>query len=323
MNDSGTPASAPGQGRGLRHILFPFEGEDRFLAGALSFVEGALGADEAVVVAVSDPHEELIRQALADTGTADRVSFLDTAELSRNPGRLIPVWQAWIEKASREGRPVRAISENPWAGRTSAESTELRYQEWLLNRAFADAPIWWLLCPFDTVADAAGTTLAALERTHPLVLRDAGPTTGSAYTDEPYAFEPLTDPCDPDEALAFTAGQLASVRDRITVCAGRHALAGDRLRDLLLAATEVAANSIKYAGGGTLRTWAEETRFVCEFRDSGHIADPMAGLVRPTVGQVGGRGLWLAQQMCDLVQIRSSAENGTTVRLAMEGVNGG
>jgi anti-sigma regulatory factor (Ser/Thr protein kinase) len=315
VNHSDT-APAPAPEKGVRHILFPYAGEDRFLTGTLSFVEHALGAGEAVVVAVSGPREQLMREALAGAGTGDRVSFLDTGELGSNPGRLIPGWQAWIGKVAEAGRPVRAISENRWTGRTVAETAELRYHEWLLNRAFAESPVWWLLCPFDT-GTVPGGTLEVLERCHPLVLGPDGPVPGPGYAEGPYAFEVLGDPSDPDEELAFASGGLAAVREQVTACAARHGLTGDRLRDLLLAATEVAANSIKYAGGGTLRTWAEEARVVCEFRDGGYIEDPMAGRLRPTMDQVGGRGLWLVQQMCDLVQIRTSPENGTVVRLTM------
>ncbi|MET9618711.1 sensor histidine kinase [Kitasatospora indigofera] len=317
MNHPDTASAAvPAPETGLRHILFPYADEDGFLTGTVSFVEHALGAGETVVVAVSGPREQLLREALAGTGGADGVAFLDTGEISSNPGRLIPVWQSWMEKVAQSGRPVRAISENRWAGRTSAESAELRYHEWLLNRAFAESPVWWLLCPFDTGAVSDGT-LEALEGCHPLLLGQDGPVPVAGYAEVPYAFEALGDPCDPDEELVFSAGALAAVRERVTLCAARHGLPGDRLRDLLVAVTEVAANSIKYAGGGTLRTWAEDGRVICEVRDGGFIADPMAGRIRPTLDQSGGRGLWLVQQMCDLVQIRTSAEHGTVIRLTM------
>ena len=41
---------------------------------------------------------------------------------------------------------------------------------------------------------------------------------------------------------------------------------------------------------------------------------PLAGRLRPPPTQEGGRGLWLANQLCDLVQIRSRPGR-TTVRL--------
>ncbi len=40
------------------------------------------------------------------------------------------------------------------------------------------------------------------------------------------------------------------------------------------------------------------------------------GRERPRAEQAGGRGLWITNQLCDLVQIRSS-ELGTEVRMRM------
>ena len=42
----------------------------------------------------------------------------------------------------------------------------------------------------------------------------------------------------------------------------------------------------------------------------------LAGRVLPSIHLPGGRGLRIANQLCDLVQIRSTPE-GTTVRLHM------
>ncbi|GAB2329980.1 hypothetical protein STREPTOSP366_51430 [Streptomyces variabilis] len=81
----------------------------------------------------------------------------------------------------------------------------------------------------------------------------------------------------------------------------------------------MATNSIRHGGGhGVLRTWSEERRLVCEFRDAGYVADPLSGRTMPTARQVGGRGLWLVHQLCDLVEIRSTPHDGTTVRLHTE-----
>jgi anti-sigma regulatory factor (Ser/Thr protein kinase) len=63
-----------------------------------------------------------------------------------------------------------------------------------------------------------------------------------------------------------------------------------------------------------LRLWQQGDAVVCEFTDRGHITDPLAGRRTPSLTSEGGRGLWLANQLCDLVQIRSGG-HGTTVRL--------
>ena len=86
---------------------------------------------------------------------------------------------------------------------------------------------------------------------------------------------------------------------------------------MVLAVNEIAANSVQHGGGsGTLRIWREGDVLTCEIRDSGHLDDPLADRRRPAPGEDGGRGLWLANQLCDLVQVRSFT-TGTTVRLHM------
>jgi anti-sigma regulatory factor (Ser/Thr protein kinase) len=316
MNDrTSPPGGAPEADAGFRHELYPYEGDAQFLAGALSFIDDARDRDELVLVAVGEAKERTLRAELADTGAEASVSFLDTGALGRNPGRLIPAWQQWIGARTAEGRAVRGISESQWAGRTAVEAAELRYHEWLLNIAFAGSAAWWLLCPYDTAA-VEPTVLDAARRCHPLVFTDGAHGPSAAYLDEAYAFDDLTSPCDPHGVLPYGRGDLAAVRGKVAACAGEHGVEGAHLRELLIAATEVAANSITHGGGqGTLRTWVQDAMFICEFHDSGYIGDPLVGRVRPTPTQIGGRGMWLVQQLCDLVQIRSSPENGTTIRL--------
>ena len=92
---------------------------------------------------------------------------------------------------------------------------------------------------------------------------------------------------------------------------------GDRLEELVLAANELATNSMRHAGGsGILRTWHDDDTFCCEVRDRGRIDDPLAGRESPTGLRGGGRGLWIVNHLCDLVQMRSSA-SGSVVRLSM------
>ena len=63
-----------------------------------------------------------------------------------------------------------------------------------------------------------------------------------------------------------------------------------------------------------MRLWCEDDHLLAEVEDRGLIEEPLVGRLRPGISQEGGRGLWLANQLCDLVQIRSGAA-GTTVRL--------
>ncbi|MCL3998928.1 sensor histidine kinase [Streptomyces lavenduligriseus] len=301
---------------GYRHELYPYSGRDEFLQGTLGFIREALDEGEAVVVAVPQGKASLLRAEIPEDGA---VRYVDTTDVAHHPGRLIGAWQEWIKEHASEGRPVRGIGESPWDEvRSRAEAEELRYHEWLLNKAFAHGPAWWLLCPYDTTGGNA--SLEEMVRCHPEIRADGHTSPCTDFDPRaPFDFAPLSHPCDPYEEFSFTSGDLPALRDKITSCAERLGLGGRKLRELHLAATEVATNSIRHGGGqGTLRTWSEEQRLVCEFRDSGYIADPLVGRVRPGPTQVGGRGLWLAHQMCDLVEIRSTPETGTVVRLHAE-----
>lgn len=318
VGGAGVDGAGADSGRtGFRHELYPYEGDGQFLSGAAAFIDDALAGGEVVVVAVGKPKERMLRDQLAGTGAEAGVSFLDLDALGRNPGRLIPAWQDQIARLASGGQAVRGIGESPWGGPDAALAGELRYHEWLLNRAFEQSPAWWLLCPYDT-ATLETAVLEAAGRCHPLVLAGGAHESNSGYVDEPYTFDQLDAPCDPHVVLPYRQGDLAAVRAKVTACAAEHELGGDRLRELLVAATEVASNSIRHGGGtGTLRTWATESWFICEFHDAGYIQNALVGRVRPRPDQAGGHGMWLVQQLCDLVQIRSNPQDGTTIRLYM------
>jgi Histidine kinase-like ATPase domain len=60
--------------------------------------------------------------------------------------------------------------------------------------------------------------------------------------------------------------------------------------------------------------WSHPGSVVCQVEDGGHIVDPLAGRRLPRPHVAGGLGLWTVNQLCDLVEVRTSAE-GTTVRV--------
>ena len=310
------PGTEATSGTGYRHELYPYQGRQEFLEGTVGFIREAVDGGEAVVVAVPRDKASLLRAEIPED---DAVQYVDTSLLEHRPGRLIAAWQEWITEYAAQGRAVRGIGESPWdQARSRAEVEELRYHEWLLNRAFADGPAWWLLCPYDLAGERAA--LEQMTRCHPEIRADGCTSPCTDFDPQaPFAFSPLPHPCDPYEEFSYASGDLPALREKITSCAEALGLGGRRLRELQLAATEVASNSIRHAGGqGVLRTWIEENRLVCEFRDAGYISDPLAGRSKPTLTQDGGRGLWLVHQLCDLVEIRSTPHEGTTIRLHTE-----
>jgi anti-sigma regulatory factor (Ser/Thr protein kinase) len=118
--------------------------------------------------------------------------------------------------------------------------------------------------------------------------------------------------------LEFGLDDLHDVRSLVAVGGAAGGLTPAQVADLTVAASELASNSILYGGGrGLLTVWDEEGAVLVEVADAGTIADPMVGQMRPDPSEEHGRGLYIANQLCDAVAIDSSA-TGTRVRLRME-----
>jgi anti-sigma regulatory factor (Ser/Thr protein kinase) len=111
--------------------------------------------------------------------------------------------------------------------------------------------------------------------------------------------------------------ELADVREFVRRHAAEAGLAGGRVRDLVLAASEIAANTLRHTGGrGLVRIWSQPGEVICEFHDTGVISDRDVGLVKSADNANGGLGLWVVRQVCDSVDIEAGAV-GTTIRLHM------
>jgi anti-sigma regulatory factor (Ser/Thr protein kinase) len=303
---------------GYRHEALMWRGKDEFLAGTVPFIAEGVATGQPVMVAVIGLRLEWLAQALGDA-TA-KVTFVDMAEIGRNPARIIPAWRRFIEENGDGARAIRGIGEPLWAGRRPAEITECEVHESLLNLAIGPHTPLWLRCPYeDGALDEA--VLAEARRSHPSLVErgdasDSGTYGGMAHIRA--AFEiPLPAPAAQALELEFGAADLCLLRQLVASQGAGSGMPDRLVDDLVLAVHEVAANSVDHGGGGgRLRVWRDADALVCEIRDRGRIEDAMVGRRTPGVNQRRGRGLWLANQLCDLVQIRSVAD-GTIVRLSV------
>jgi anti-sigma regulatory factor (Ser/Thr protein kinase) len=110
---------------------------------------------------------------------------------------------------------------------------------------------------------------------------------------------------------------LSKVRALVLQHARKAGLTEGRANDLLLAVSEVAANTLRHTQSpGTLAIWYDEHEIVCEVHDEGTITDQLVGYRMPAPDANGGHGLWIVRQVCDLVELNSDG-NGTTVRMHM------
>jgi anti-sigma regulatory factor (Ser/Thr protein kinase) len=310
---SAGPCPAPATG--LRHEALFHAGTGGFLEAAVPLAREAISAGEPILIMVSPARINALRERLGDS---EGVSYADMREVGRNPARIIPAWRDFVDRHAGSPR-LHGIGEPIWAGRSAAALAECHLHEALLNVAFADGPDFRLMCPYDTQS-LEPAELARARHTHPILVEQGSAGDSRDYRERDVVDagfgEPLSEPPAGAPQLRFhgQAG-VGEVRAFLRAALEPPTLAGERLDDLLLAASEVATNSICHGGGGgTARVWQEPDGVVCEIRDDGRIGDPLVGRHRPGPDQIGSWGLWIANQMCDLVQVRTSAR-GTAVRM--------
>ncbi|WP_405060705.1 sensor histidine kinase [Kribbella sp. NBC_01505] len=294
LKDSATD-SLDGAPTGFQHEAFVYFDDEEFVRQSGPFVHDGLATDAAIVAVLPPDRIALLRGALGPA--AAQVRFIDITTVGRNPARLIPFWRDVVEQAG--DRPVYGLSESVYPGRTQAEYDEALLHEGLLEFAFAGDTGFRLCCPF---AASTGIDPTAFH-------------TGADASAEKTFRTPLSDVPDRAERWEFGLADLGQVRQWVNGQASSHGVSRDRMDDLGLALHEICTNSIRFGGGrGTLSVWIENGSLICDVADQGRIDDLLVGRVMPPLDGLGGRGVWLANQLCDLAQLRSG-DDFTQVRL--------
>lgn len=299
----------------IHDALFYFQAEELVEAIGRLVEEGDARGEPAIVLLPPDTLE-LVSSRLGALAT--RVSFQDVTTAGRNPARLLPLLGDWI---ARHRGPVRMACEAVWPGREPEELDEAGRHESLMNLAFADLQ-GRSLCAYDA-SRLPPAALADAERTHHRILDPNGAARESgSYVDPRFDQQPakaLAAPSSPVEEIAVTQ-DLARIRRRIGASAALAPLSQSRREDFLLAANEAAINALEYGREPRrLRLWRSDRAVVAEVTGGGGIEDPLAGRRRPPPEAGRGRGLWLVNQVCDLVQLRSRGGQ-TTLRMHMRWV---
>ena len=297
-------------GGGFSHEAVLYRQPAQYRSAVLGFVRDGLSRSEPVLVALPAAAAAGIR---GDLDEHPDLTFADIGQLGRNPGRIIPA--VWDFADRHAGRRVRFVSEPVWPGRSAAEIRAAVAHEARVNLAFAGAPVA-VMCPYD-ISRLAPEVAADAARTHPVLHTADGMQDSPDYAPGLIprgARWPLSRPPGRAHRIDYTS-DLRSVRAAVSRYAQEAGLAADRLPDLVIAVGEVIANTLRHTtGGGTVYLWHTRSEVICQISDTGRITDPLVGLRRP-LGP-GGLGLWVVNQVCDLVELRTG-KRGTTIRMHM------
>jgi hypothetical protein len=289
---------------------------DDYASVLTPFVEEGLAAGEPVMVAVVRRHANWLRESLG--AQARKVKFVDMAKLGRNPARIIPVWQKFVDQHSGVARPVRGIGEPIWAGRRPEEIVECQLHEGLLNLAVDPKIPLWLICPYD-LRGLDPSVIKEAHRSHPAVMEGDSyhgnsQYGGRAHVEAMFGAELPNLGAEPVE-YPFTSESVDRVFNIVTLDAYGAGLWSDKVTDLAATSRRLASCSLRRgATQGTLRVWDLPYALICEVADDTVIDDVLAG--RRALVSNDRDGLSSANRKCDLVQLRSTV-SGTTVRLHM------
>lgn len=297
-----------------RHEALFWHDAASFTAAMVPFVTDGLAHDEPVMLALVPEHEGWMRDALP--GDTPEVTFVDMSRLGANPARIIPAWQQFLDTHAVRKRPARGVGEPIWSGRRSEELLECQLHEALLNVAIDPEIPFWLVCPYDTVHLGA-EVLEEAYRSHPVIV-EAETYTGSAryggrdHVDLMLGSElaaldghPLSTEFTPDNVNRLHA--YLKLELYVAGCSA------ERAADLAEAVQSLAQGSIRRgASSAEVRIWVQPHAVVCEVVDDTVVSDLLWG--RRVPSEVDHDGVWLTNQLSDLVQTRSTPY-GTTVRV--------
>lgn len=297
-------------GEGLVHEALLYRDRGELAACVGEFVRDARAQGRAVMLALPPWSAEVVRAELPEAD--DDVVFVDMSDV-RNPGRIMSEVQAFMD--GHGGRPVSVVGEPAWPDRDVDELAEVARHEALVNLAFAGTPMH-ALCSYDASALGADVLDDAVH-THPLVRQDGEVRTVDIV--DPVTFWRDRGRLVPPPLTALTLRlDLRGLSTMRRLVADHALVAGiepDRVDDLLVAVSELVNNAVRHgAGHPELRLWTEPTAIVVEVHNDGVLADPLAGRRRPEEVEGRGWGLWLVNQLCDLVQL-DAGDGVTSVRV--------
>ena len=301
---------------GFEHPALLHSTLDAFLQVMVPFVNAGLRTDEPVFVAVGAERLRALRDLV---GEHDGVVWNDTLEWHPQPMPRLRAFTEYVTEQLAAGAPrLRLVGEPVWSADAPEDVREWQRYESVLNDVLSPYPVS-LVCTYDA-ATLPSSIVEVAKVTHPVVRLPME--VHSAVFEPPSAFLGRwthdLEPPPADAPRIMSPFELSAARRFLKDRAHQAGVPADRITDLMLAANEILTNGLVHGTGTvTLSAWTNDGAFVCQIEDEGAgPEDPVAGYLPPSDETRGGRGLWIARQLVDLVQI-STGPDRATVRLLM------
>lgn len=265
-----------------------------------------VGNGGVVVAALDGEHADALRSVLGVA--ADDVEFVDPALAHGVPAFTVAT--RWA-RTVRRGKPALVVGQF-LPGLPGCGPAHWARLDIALNVVLAGLPVT-VLCAWST----SSPDLARMRATHPCV--DGRASLGYRPPRDALVDHPPPPPPDlgaPAARVRFGADDLAGLRRRVAALAVTAGMDAERVPDVVLAVNEIASNSVEHGPGvGVLSVWDDGTDLVAEVADTGGGMDmPFPGLVLPPSDGARGRGLWLASELSDVLEVWSD-DDGTVVRV--------
>lgn len=302
---------------GFFHETALYGSDDELLDIVVPFLEGGVSAGEPTVVSLASHNAALVRRALP---ALDGITYLSGDDQYARPASSIRVYRDLFGALAGSGADqIRVVGEVPQPGVGVAWDGWARYEA-AINHAYDEFPVWGM-CAYDT-RTAPTEILDDVERTHQHVATADGRHRPNERYEDPVGFlrgrpAPALDPLE-RTTPGFELWDPAEADARHAVVRLPAGLPTSSVDDLAVSVSEIVTNARRHGRPPVrVRGWAGRGRAVVTVHDTGPgVTDPFAGLL-PANRDDGGRGLWIAHQLCSEVSLLPG-DAGFGVRLVVD-----
>lgn len=161
----------------FEHRVLMYRSDEELIAAVVPFLEEGVELSHSVAVVMTQPKQELVRDALG--ARAALVECADWADWYRSPKEALGRYGELVKQKVGLGAVwIRVVAEAAWDCPSPEMAAWIRYES-LINLAFASSPAT-IMCTYDERAFPAEIVADAL-RTHPEVACGIETTESSTY----------------------------------------------------------------------------------------------------------------------------------------------